>query len=435
MKRITIVFISLILFLSACSTSEEARNQNDKSSVKLSVEEMLKEGPGTYAENKYHQLDFRKVLDQLPDGISAEEAFRQLKGYLAEDYATHVEEIKRVDPAFYTNLQQSQPDDPSSPNTPSDGKGSQTAVNVVILLDASGSMRGTLDGKVKMALAKEEIKKFVSKLPQGTSVSLKVYGHKGSGSNRDKALSCGSIETVYPLGEYNAQKFQAALNRFQPNGWTPLAKAIEDSAQDFGQQTEPGTKNVIYVVSDGKETCDGDPVQAAKKLNQSQIQAIVNIIGFDVKNEEQKALKEIAAAGQGEYIRADTPEQLQRELEREAMEKRLAWSRWGDRTWSMIQNEWQQKYYIIHRHYQDLSYKLTQESNRLNHSAHYLFQQNKLDNQEYTQLRNLIDTRIQTIRNHYQSVFDEKNESLKGIRDQLQDQVRKKSEEMQKQVN
>lgn len=237
------------------------------------------------------------------------------------------------------------------------------------------------------------------------------------------------------MGEYNAQKFQTALNRFQPNGWTPLAKAIEDSAQDFGQQTEPGTKNVIYVVSDGKETCDGDPVQAAKKLNQSQIQAIVNIIGFDVKNEEQKALKEIAAAGQGEYIRADTPEQLQRELEREAMEKRLAWSRWGDRTWSMIQNEWQQKYYIIHRHYQDLSYKLTQESNRLNHSAHYLFQQNKLDNQEYTQLRNLIDTRIQTIRNHYQSVFDEKNESLKGIRDQLQDQVRKKSEEMQKQVN
>lgn len=188
MKRVTILFISFILLLSACSTVEESMKQNGKQSVNGSVEEMLKEGPGTYAENKYHQLDFRKVLDQLPDGISAEEAFRQLKGYLAEDYATHVEEIKRVDPAFYTNLQQSQPDDPSSPNTPSDGKGSQTAVNVVILLDASGSMRGTLDGKVKMALAKEEIKKFVSKLPQGTSVSLKVYGHKGSGSNRDKVV-------------------------------------------------------------------------------------------------------------------------------------------------------------------------------------------------------------------------------------------------------
>ena len=314
-----------------------------------------------------------------------------------------------------------------------DPKASQPTANVVVLLDASGSMRGKLDGKVKIDLAKEAIQKFVSKLPQGVRVSLKVYGHKGSGSNRDKAVSCGSIETVYPLGPYNASKFQAALNRFQPSGWTPLAKAIEDSAKDFGQQTNPDVKNVIYVVSDGKETCDGDPIQAAQRLNQSHIQAVVNIIGFDVKDEEQKALKEIAVAGKGEYVRVDTPDQLRRELERESMQKWIAWNQWGNRTWVMIQYEWQDKFSLIHRHYQDLKIKSNRESSRLNDSARYLNQLNKLSDQELFKLQQMIHARSQTIQNHYHDVYVNKSNLLKRIRDQLQEDVRKKKEEMQNQ--
>ena len=40
--------------------------------------------------------------------------------------------------------------------------------------------------------------------------------------------------------------------------------------------------NIVYIVSDGVETCDGDPVAAAKLLQADNIQAQVNIIGFDV---------------------------------------------------------------------------------------------------------------------------------------------------------
>lgn len=54
-------------------------------------------------------------------------------------------------------------------------------------------------------------------------------------------------------------------------------------------------------ISDGIETCDGDPIKAVSKLRNHQIDATVNIIGFDVDDEGQQQLKEIAEAGGGEY--------------------------------------------------------------------------------------------------------------------------------------
>jgi len=39
-------------------------------------------------------------------------------------------------------------------------------------------------------------------------------------------------------------------------------------------------KNVVYVVSDGIETCGGDPVKAAEELHTSNIKAVVNISGL-----------------------------------------------------------------------------------------------------------------------------------------------------------
>lgn len=58
--------------------------------------------------------------------------------------------------------------------------------NIAILLDASGSMAQKIGGKTKMDLAKEAVNQFVSSMPEGSNVSLRVYGHKGSNSDNDK---------------------------------------------------------------------------------------------------------------------------------------------------------------------------------------------------------------------------------------------------------
>lgn len=174
--------------------------------------------------------------------------------------------------------------------------------NVVMLMDASGSMKGSVDGGVKMDLAKEAIKQFTSQLQEDVNISLLVYGHIGSGKESDRAKSCQAIETIYPLSSYQSTQLNEAMNAFQASGWTPLAGAIEKANELLAAYPNDAYKNIVYIVSDGIETCDGNPVEVAKKLNESNIEAKVNIIGFDVDDEGQKQLKQVAEAGGGEYV-------------------------------------------------------------------------------------------------------------------------------------
>src|SRR5690606_19523722 len=109
--------------------------------------------------------------------------------------------------------------EPGGVNTPEAELPKQ--VNVEILLDASGSMAGRVSGGVKMDLAKEAIRDFVSKMPEGAQVALRVYGHKGSNQQKDKELSCKSTEVGYPLEAYDKSSFQTSLDQFQTTGRTP----------------------------------------------------------------------------------------------------------------------------------------------------------------------------------------------------------------------
>lgn len=173
--------------------------------------------------------------------------------------------------------------------------------NLVILMDASGSMKAKVADGVKMDLAKEAIESFTAKLDEDMNVSLVAYGHKGTGKESDKSLSCSSIESVYPLEKYDSASFNEAMNSFQASGWTPLAAAM-DKARDLLAAYPPDKhRNMIYIVSDGVETCGGDPVAAAKKLKESGIEAKLTIIGFDVDDEGQKQLKQAADAAGGSY--------------------------------------------------------------------------------------------------------------------------------------
>src|SRR5690606_7191547 len=91
-------------------------------------------------------------------------------------------------------------------------------------------------------------------------VSLVVYGHTGSNKEQDKPLSCSKIEEVYSLQKFNPNTFSKAVNGVQARGWTPLASAIEF----VHKKSENSSNNVtLYIISDGIETCDGDPVATA----------------------------------------------------------------------------------------------------------------------------------------------------------------------------
>lgn len=216
----------------------------------------------------------------------------------------------------------------SGSNIKLNGREVKEHVNVAILLDASGSMKAEIDGKSRMTIAKEAISQFAANLPEQTNVSLSVYGHKGTGSDADKGLSCGAIEEVYPLGTYEESAFNQSVEAPQASGWTPISAALV-KAGDTLTAASAGKEatNVIYVVSDGKETCDGDPAETAKQLAESDIQAIINVIGFSIEDADQAALKAVADAAEGEFIEAKNEQELRAEFEKsnDAMTDWINW--------------------------------------------------------------------------------------------------------------
>jgi hypothetical protein len=175
---------------------------------------------------------------------------------------------------------------------------------VLLMLDASGSMAARLGGSTKMDAARSAMTAFVAGLGDDAQVALRVYGHTGANTPAGKPLSCRGTTLVHPFGPLDAARFRAAIASFEPRGWTPIAAALQAAAGDF--PADAGGRNVVYLVSDGEETCGGDPVAAARALRESGIAVTVNVIGFGVDAKTAEQLRPIAAAGGGDYLAVDT---------------------------------------------------------------------------------------------------------------------------------
>ncbi len=185
-------------------------------------------------------------------------------------------------------------------------------LNIQLVLDSSGSMASPLGGQRKMDIAKQAMTRFVDTLPATANISLRVYGHTGSNDEADRAESCKGTELFYPFQPLDAQQFKDAIVGFDATGWTPIAASLQAAQQDFAAYDGATNTNIIYLISDGIETCDGDPVAAARALHESNVQAIVNIIGFDVDAAGTAQLKQAATAGGGTYIGASNAAELDR---------------------------------------------------------------------------------------------------------------------------
>src|SRR5699024_2463307 len=71
-----------------------------------------------------------------------------------------------------------------------------------------------------------------------------------------------------------------SINMNQRDGH--LSHIVWSKQTDFKDYPADEYTNLVYVVSDGIETCDGNPVEVAESLSDSEIHPIVNVIGFGV---------------------------------------------------------------------------------------------------------------------------------------------------------
>ncbi|MEO8603078.1 MAG: VWA domain-containing protein [bacterium] len=185
------------------------------------------------------------------------------------------------------------------------GKGA----GVEIILDASGSMLQRIDGKSRIAIAKETLTQLLRQvIPAGTPFAMRVFGHK-------EADSCRT-DLEIPLAPLNPAAATAAVATIKAMNLakTPIGDSLTKVPQDLAAVTG---ERVVILLTDGEETCDGDPAAAIRALEASGVAVRVNVIGFAIDDEAlRRTFESWAALGNGAYFSAADATQLAEALTR-----------------------------------------------------------------------------------------------------------------------
>ncbi len=174
--------------------------------------------------------------------------------------------------------------------------------NLLIILDTSSSMAEPFEDSTKIQVAKRVLDELVGTIPDGTNVGLRIFG------------GCQVSKLLVPLKPIDRAALRAKIQAIETGGPTPIAYALEQAKEDFDGAYGP---DLIILVTDGMETCHGDPVKAARDLLASGYDLKIHVVGFDIGSlpKAREQLKEIAAATGGLYFDAQSSADLRQALQ------------------------------------------------------------------------------------------------------------------------
>ncbi|KMW57114.1 Von Willebrand factor type A domain protein [Candidatus Rhodobacter oscarellae] len=170
----------------------------------------------------------------------------------------------------------------------------------MMVLDASGSMWGQINGEAKITIARDVIDGVLDAWDPNVDLGLIAYGHRRKGD-------CADIEVVQQVGPLDAGSFSALMRGVSPKGKTPISQSLFLAAKELRHVEEPAS---VILVSDGLETCDADPCIMAALLEDSGIDFTAHVVGFDLTEEEAEKLQCIADNTGGKFLNADNATEL-----------------------------------------------------------------------------------------------------------------------------
>jgi len=186
-------------------------------------------------------------------------------------------------------------------------KGGEAAeARVLFIVDVSASMKEPLEGTTKLDVAKGALGSLLPGLDQkqGFGLGLMLFGHR--------TTRCSDIELAVEVGPDTANSIREKVQGLSPVGCTPLAASLKTAGAYLRSLT--GLKRVI-LLTDGIETCGGNPIAVAASLVAEGIDLRIHVIGFSVRADAVGQLTAIAEAGKGTFQKADTADQLLKSFE------------------------------------------------------------------------------------------------------------------------
>lgn len=181
-----------------------------------------------------------------------------------------------------------------------------TPSRTVLVLDASGSMWGQIEGRSKIAIARDVIGELLEGWRSEDALGLTAYGHRRRGD-------CADIEQLVPLATDNGRQMLDAVATITPKGKTPIGASVTRAAEELEYRSAPAT---VVLVSDGRETCDADPCEIAAALARDGLDFTAHVIGFDVTEDEHAGLACIASETGGIFVAARDAGELREAVQR-----------------------------------------------------------------------------------------------------------------------
>lgn len=163
----------------------------------------------------------------------------------------------------------------------------QQAPEMVVIFDASGSMAISMDATPdelrrlmqdkpvdniereprRISLAHRSAKQVIDEVPKDMDISLV------------SAATCQQVFVSSALPFSRRNELKQAIDKIQPVGKTALAEALEKA----GKLVDGVARDAIIVlITDGEETCGGDPCEVARQLKLKKPRLQVNVV--DIMN-------------------------------------------------------------------------------------------------------------------------------------------------------
>lgn len=179
--------------------------------------------------------------------------------------------------------------------------------DAMIVFDASGSMTGMGFGENTVTRIQQVRRALASVLPQVAPVrnlGLVVFGP-------GRHSQCENIDLRLPPAPNSAARIMGEVNRLQPYGQTPLTSAVATAADALDFRDRPA---VIVLLTDGEETCRGNPCALGQALKTTGAGVTVHVIGYMLNGTNVPAggqfVRCLSETTGGMFISTETTEEL-----------------------------------------------------------------------------------------------------------------------------
>ncbi len=159
---------------------------------------------------------------------------------------------------------------------------------ILFIYDASNSMNAQWQSGNRHEIAKKLFTDALDSLKnaENLELALRVYGHQ---KYYKQGQDCDDTKLEVPFGKKNVPQLKSKLKEISPKGTTPIAQTLEKAGNDFPSCSD--CRNIIILITDGIEECNGDPCAVSMALQKKGIVLKPFVIGIGLDMEFKKTFE------------------------------------------------------------------------------------------------------------------------------------------------